>query len=313
MESAVLHQRSHLTLLLSGLPCGPRLLVAALVGVMAASPAVPASAEVLPPLGSRSAGPRAPEAARKAVFEPVHRKITEAVEAAPSRPNAYRDRHQAACGDACQPVAGGCGECGGRCVGPCVVRPDRFGYYTTRWRTWPGSGVVQAGGVEEMTPVSPPEMVIPSVDEESLPQVDEPPPAQPLPPPPPPGGPLPPGDGGPATNNAPVVPPPAEPDGEPAVDPPRPPAEENLFDEFSGQRRMQERLAVVNHMVLVTKDRQSADEGPIFPAVAVEEAEAIELTAPVDPPALIPAAPDGSPSPAPRRKRGNILRHNPLR
>lgn len=62
---------------------------------------------------------------------------------------------------------GGCGP-DGRCVGTCVVRPERFGYYATQWRAWPGDQGVQQTSLEEMTPVSPPASAIPSVDQEAL-------------------------------------------------------------------------------------------------------------------------------------------------
>lgn len=62
---------------------------------------------------------------------------------------------------------GGC-QLGAKCQGTCVVRPGRFGYYATQWRTWPGDGGVQQASHQEMTPVSPPASAIPSVDEEAL-------------------------------------------------------------------------------------------------------------------------------------------------
>jgi len=57
---------------------------------------------------------------------------------------------------------------GGQCDDQCVVRPDRFGFYETQWRQWPGARVVQAAGVEELTPASPPRLQVPSEKEESL-------------------------------------------------------------------------------------------------------------------------------------------------
>lgn len=57
---------------------------------------------------------------------------------------------------------------GGHCDDHCVVRPDRFGYYETQWRQWPGTSVVQAAGIEELTPASPPRLELPSEKEESL-------------------------------------------------------------------------------------------------------------------------------------------------
>jgi hypothetical protein len=57
---------------------------------------------------------------------------------------------------------------GGHCDDHCVVRPDRFGFYETQWRQWPGASVVQAAGVEQLTPASPPRLQLPSEKEESL-------------------------------------------------------------------------------------------------------------------------------------------------
>jgi hypothetical protein len=48
------------------------------------------------------------------------------------------------------------------------VRPDVFGFYGTKWRKWPGEGVVQASNNEAATPVRPPRAEVPAVDEESL-------------------------------------------------------------------------------------------------------------------------------------------------
>jgi hypothetical protein len=48
------------------------------------------------------------------------------------------------------------------------VRPDVFGFYGTKWRKWPGEGVVQASNNEAATPVRPPRTEVPGVDEESL-------------------------------------------------------------------------------------------------------------------------------------------------
>jgi hypothetical protein len=57
----------------------------------------------------------------------------------------------------------------GLCPAHCPVRPDVFGFYGTRWRKWPGEGVVQASNNEAATPVRPPQTEVPGVDEESLP------------------------------------------------------------------------------------------------------------------------------------------------
>ena len=57
----------------------------------------------------------------------------------------------------------------GLCPAHCPVRPEVFGFYGTRWRKWPGEGVVQASNNEAATPVRPPQNEVPGVDEESLP------------------------------------------------------------------------------------------------------------------------------------------------
>jgi hypothetical protein len=56
----------------------------------------------------------------------------------------------------------------GLCPAHCPVRPDVFGFYGTKWRKWPGEGVVQASNNEAATPVRPPRAEVPAVDEESL-------------------------------------------------------------------------------------------------------------------------------------------------
>lgn len=84
----------------------------------------------------------------------------------------------------------GCGKCrvtGGRlghlcnglcdqggCPAHCPVRPDQFGYYATRWRSWPGQGVKQTGAFDPATtPVLPPRSEVPGMAEElSLPSED---------------------------------------------------------------------------------------------------------------------------------------------
>lgn len=165
--------------------------------------------------------------------------------------------------------ASGCRD--GHCQGNCVVRPDRFGFYGTKWRSWPGTMVVQTAGVKELTPETPPKLVLPTVEEESrkpMADVDL-------------GG----GDAGditlpglgpaivpeqPARPAAPVLPlepalPPAEPSPQPPARsepreepaPPKPkkaPAktldDENLFDEASRRLRLSERLAIANARVV---------------------------------------------------------------
>lgn len=56
----------------------------------------------------------------------------------------------------------------GLCPAHCPVRPDVFGFYGTRWRKWPGSGVVQASNNEAATPARPPRAEVPGAAEESL-------------------------------------------------------------------------------------------------------------------------------------------------
>lgn len=55
----------------------------------------------------------------------------------------------------------------GHCAPHCPVRPEYFGYYGTRWRRWPGSGVVQVSAESVATPVPPARLAVPSADEES--------------------------------------------------------------------------------------------------------------------------------------------------
>jgi hypothetical protein len=172
-----------------------------------------------------------------------------------------QQRHSGRCEGRC--TNGGCGKPG--CPAQCPVRPDRFGFYGTQWRNWPGQGVVQASFIEAATPVRPPKSEIPAADEESPQSALEPPTdeepraeearaeeaaAEPLPP-----------------AKVPVQPPSekkdseplespfadepvAQPDvnkpaaREPAMEKPSTPAaEENLFDEASHRRRRQELLA----------------------------------------------------------------------
>jgi hypothetical protein len=47
------------------------------------------------------------------------------------------------------------------------VRPDQFGYYATRWRSWPGQGVKQVGHFDPATtPVVPPRSEVPGMEDE---------------------------------------------------------------------------------------------------------------------------------------------------
>lgn len=143
-------------------------------------------------------------------------------------------RHADRCEGRC--ANGNCGKPG--CPAHCPVRPDRFGFYGTQWRVWPGQGVVQASFTDAASPVRPPKSEIPSADEESPPSApelpadeesrdeelrEEEPAAEPLPP-----------------AKAPAAP--AAKD--PAIEKPvAPAAEENLFDEASHRRRRHEVLA----------------------------------------------------------------------
>ncbi len=74
----------------------------------------------------------------------------------------------------CRPAGGRLGlACNGRCdaggcPAHCPVRPDQFGYYATRWRSWPGQGVRQASHFDPATtPSLPPRSQLPTLDEES--------------------------------------------------------------------------------------------------------------------------------------------------
>lgn len=90
-----------------------------------------------------------------------------------------RARHADACGEHCGKAD--CGHCRGRhgichhgtcgpeipgCPAHCPVRPERFGYYQTNWRRWPGQRVAQAS-FNEAVPVSPPRSIVPDVDDEA--------------------------------------------------------------------------------------------------------------------------------------------------
>jgi hypothetical protein len=83
------------------------------------------------------------------------------------------------CGPACGGHGGGlhghhagCRE--GNCVPYCPVRPDRYGYYGTQWRRWPGQQVMQVSNDQAATPVKPPRSEVPGPNEESMgPQADD--------------------------------------------------------------------------------------------------------------------------------------------
>ena len=99
--------------------------------------------------------------------------------------------HAVAAADCRQCGQRGCGKCrlaGGRldlpcnglceqggCPAHCPVRPDQFGYYATRWRSWPGQNVKQAGHFDPATtPVVPPRSEVPKMaDELALPNQQE--------------------------------------------------------------------------------------------------------------------------------------------
>jgi hypothetical protein len=85
------------------------------------------------------------------------------------------------------PAGGGCRQCGpggcrhahgghghhsgcreGHCVPYCPVRPGQHGFYDTRWRKWPGQGVIPASAQQSATPAVPPKSAPPASDEESF-------------------------------------------------------------------------------------------------------------------------------------------------
>lgn len=73
------------------------------------------------------------------------------------------------CGNAtCRMHCGHAAECrDGFCAPHCPVRPSQYGYYSTRWRRWPGQGVMPVSAEDAATPVSPPKSQVPAADEES--------------------------------------------------------------------------------------------------------------------------------------------------
>jgi hypothetical protein len=179
-------------------------------------------------------------------------------------------RHAGRCEGRC--ANGGCGKPG--CPAQCPVRPDRFGFYGTQWRSWPGQGVVQASFTDAATPVRPPESEIPAADDESprsafeLPTDEEPqaeesrgeePAAEPLPPARVPAQPGEEKDSEPLESPF-ADEPAAQPDvkkpaaKEPAMEKPATPAaEENLFDEASHRRRRHELLASLQQSAMRTE------------------------------------------------------------
>jgi len=87
-------------------------------------------------------------------------------------------RHRGTKGDSCERAD--CPQCQTRkhsrhhsggpeipgCPAHCPVRPDRFGYYQTNWRRWPGNVVKPASFEEQAVPISPPKSVVPGIDDE---------------------------------------------------------------------------------------------------------------------------------------------------
>jgi hypothetical protein len=76
------------------------------------------------------------------------------------------------CGPACGGHGGlhghhhGCRE--GNCVPYCPVRPDRYGFYGTQWRKWPGQQILQVSNDQAAAPIAPPRSEVPDADEESM-------------------------------------------------------------------------------------------------------------------------------------------------
>lgn len=73
------------------------------------------------------------------------------------------------CGPACGGHHGhhaGCRD--GHCVPYCPVRPDRYGFYGTQWRRWPGQQIVQVSNDQAVAPASPPRSEVPGADEELM-------------------------------------------------------------------------------------------------------------------------------------------------
>ena len=101
----------------------------------------------------------------------------------------------------------------GLCVPSCPVRPAEFGFYGTRWRRWPGQGVVPASA-EAATPAVPPKSEVPGADEESPRRPDDEAAAEVAPEPPAPRE-LPEPD---SSEAAPAPEPPAEAAGDPSAD-----------------------------------------------------------------------------------------------
>jgi len=169
-----------------------------------------------------------------------------------------------------RPHAGHHADCRpGQCVPYCPVRPAQFGFYGTQWRRWPGSGVVPASGVEDVTPDEPPRSQVPGPDEES-PRVPE-------------------EEDTPQKSDQPAI-------DQPAID--QPPAPEprvpNIFDTTpdADQRPAAEPVPAL-------PDPATAEPGPFDDATVAPDATAPELSAIVLPargePGPLPAADDPRP------------------
>lgn len=224
---------------------------------------------------------------------------------------------------------GGCGKPG--CPAQCPVRPDRFGFYGTQWRSWPGQGVVQASFTDAATPVLPPKSEIPAADEESpqsaleLPMDetprteesrDEAPAAEPLPPAKVPA-PLPAEEKGLEPLESPFADEPAaKPDmrkpgaQEPAIEKPATPAaDENLFDEASHRRRRHELLASLQQSAMRT---ELARQEALRQQARQAHAAAISSLPPADamaaPSAVRTVAHEEPVTPSKTPARGNPLR-----
>ncbi len=220
---------------------------------------------------------------------------------------------------------GQCGRPG--CPAHCPVRPDRFGFYGTQWRTWPGAGVVQAAFTNAATPVRPPQSEVPSADEES-PPAPEPEEA---------GGQegdanvdaerLPSGDEADGATPAPAIIPepsaeePAEPAELPPAKPPAiekpvvPAAEENLFDEASLQRRRRESLAKLQQSALRSEQlrqealrQQTVRRQPLRSAASPVASELVEPREPSVVRTVSHAEPSETPAAEARSQRFNPLR-----
>jgi hypothetical protein len=138
-------------------PLRPRLSQAVRVRAIACAWAVPA---VCLPLAGAAAEPTAPTPV--AVTARTRVIVDGAVTPAGGHPCGR-------CGNAgCRIHHGHLAGCrDGHCAPHCPVRPSHFGFYGTRWRQWPGQGVVPVSAEDAATPVAPPPAQVPGADEES--------------------------------------------------------------------------------------------------------------------------------------------------